>query len=268
MIPLDRLLSWGLARAAVCMTAVAMAGSGVITALIALLLGQQGELLRTTVGIGLVVPLLVGLPLSLRMLRLIHAMNALRHEADRLASTDLLTGTMSRRHFLAVAERDCQRAAHDGEPVSVLLWDVDNFKQVNDRHGHLVGDLVLQVVAQAGARVLRPTDALARWGGEEFVALLPGVPAEEAMRVAWRVRDAICAAHVPVEGLGAVHGRASFRVTASIGVATQCSADLSLTQLIAAADRAMYRAKGAGKDRAVAANNARFARFSGTSSGG
>jgi diguanylate cyclase (GGDEF)-like protein len=131
----------------------------------------------------------------------------------------------------------------------VVLADLDEFKEVNDAHGHAVGDEVLRVVAEVLRETLRESDVAGRWGGEEFLLLLPGADEEGAAQLAERVRVALAARSIPsVPGL---------RVTASFGVA-EYAGETNTEQLLEAADGALYRAKRAGKDRVERAARAAF----------
>lgn len=169
-------------------------------------------------------------------------MTVLHEDARRLATTDPLTGLLNRRAFLDALERERSRADRHHFPVSLLLLDVDHFKSVNDRHGHAAGDAVLRGVAEVLRRVARRSDCVGRWGGEEFVLALPQTGGPGAEVAAERIRRGI--ARTP----HALPGGAELKVTVSVGVA---SADSPWTpeSLIAAADRAMYRAKEHGRDR-------------------
>ena len=161
---------------------------------------------------------------------------------ERLASSDALTGLPNRRIFEESLERELARSRRTGEPVSLVVFDVDHFKKVNDTHGHHVGDEVLRHVGGALAGAIRASDLSARFGGEEFVALLPGCGADQAVVVGDTIRRAIAAGDPPVA------------VTASAGVATYPLDGADGAALFAAADRALYEAKRSGRDRIVAAN--------------
>lgn len=162
----------------------------------------------------------------------------------RLARTDGLTGLLNRRALLADGI-DSLRACHrQQQPFALLLLDVDHFKQINDRWGHLVGDEVLRHFAAVLAGTVRGRHhLLGRYGGEEFVLLLPGAAASEAQQLATAIREALRAAPAPLPEGGA-------QVTTSIGVA-QAHGGVALAPLLAAADAALYRAKAEGRDRAV-----------------
>jgi diguanylate cyclase (GGDEF)-like protein len=182
-----------------------------------------------------------------RIMTLLRDVHEARLEAQRLARTDPLTGTLNRRHFAELAEREFERARRSGGPVALLLLDFDDFKRINDDHGHAAGDAVLKAAAAAVAARLRMVDVLARWGGEEFVVLLPGTPQAEAVRVAERLREAVMAVATPI-----ADGRTA-RTSTSIGVAVAERGSGSLQALVAAADQAMYAAKHAGRNRVAAA---------------
>jgi len=158
------------------------------------------------------------------------------------ASTDELTGILNRRGFFAGAQQLLARQAKTHEPVSVLMFDLDHFKSVNDRFGHAVGDETLSLFAATAARSLRASDVVARFGGEEFVAILPGALAE-ARTVAERVRAAFEAAAGSIAGCPVA-------ATVSVGAAS-AGAGADVATLLTAADRALYEAKANGRNRVV-----------------
>lgn len=159
----------------------------------------------------------------------------------RLAATDALTGIPNRRFFDQFSAIEFSRVARFGEPLSVLLIDLDHFKEVNDAHGHFAGDEVLRAVARAGFGVLRECDALARIGGEEFVCLLPGTDAAGAQVAAERLR-------LEIERLAIPLASATVSVTASIGVGTVAPDDRCIGDALRRADEALYLAKAAGRN--------------------
>ncbi|SBW07210.1 conserved membrane hypothetical protein [uncultured Alphaproteobacteria bacterium] len=167
----------------------------------------------------------------------------LRDELDRQASHDPLTDLLNRRGFDLVADKLFSIRSRDMHPFSVLMIDLDHFKRVNDGHGHETGDRVLTHVARTLATHLRAEDVFARWGGEEFIVLMPNCDAEQAVEAAQRLRTAL-AQHPSTP-----------RVTISIGIATS-GGDEGLTGLKRRADGALYEAKAEGRDRAVAAGTA------------
>jgi diguanylate cyclase (GGDEF)-like protein len=160
-----------------------------------------------------------------------------------LSIRDGVTNLYNHRHIMELVRGEHDRAARHGDVFSVLMIDIDHFKKVNDDHGHPAGDAVLREVAQVIGDCLRAIDVVGRYGGEEFLALLPRTGHDEAVLTAERVRSRV-AAHVflPLER--------SIRVTVSIGVATAAAAAAaSAAGLIHEADKALYRAKSAGRDR-------------------
>jgi two-component system cell cycle response regulator len=159
-----------------------------------------------------------------------------------LALTDSLTGLYNRRYLADHLERSLQRARETGKPVSVVLIDIDHFKQVNDGHGHAVGDEVLRAVAQRVNGNLRNFDMVARLGGEEFVIVMPDTPGEIGYMVAERLRDRV--ARDPI-----VTASGKLNVTISMGVAAYAGGDETPDDLIKQADAAMYQAKRSGRNR-------------------
>jgi len=174
--------------------------------------------------------------------------NAALEELKRISSTDGLTGLHNRRHFDETLDHELKRARREKQPLSLLLLDVDHFKQFNDHYGHPAGDVCLQQVASAlKATVVRPGDLAARYGGEEFVAILPSTDAAGALKVAEAVRCAI-------SDLGIEHGFSSAGnvVTVSVGAATVIPDEKSHAEtLIGAADQALYQAKESGRNRVM-----------------
>lgn len=177
-----------------------------------------------------------------------HTQRALKEanaELSRLAVMDPLTGLTNRRYFDAAAETELRRADRQGQPVALLVLDLDHFKEVNDTHGHGTGDAVLTNMAQAWRRTLRSEDILCRVGGEEFVAMLPNTTTEQAQRLADRLLDVTRRQHVEADGVG-------IRVTTSIGISVRPSgSSLPIADLLAVGDAALYTAKRSGRDRAV-----------------
>lgn len=159
-----------------------------------------------------------------------------------LSLTDSVTGIHNHRHFQERLRSELQEARRYRYPLSLVMLDLDDFKQLNDTHGHLAGDRVLRTVAEAARKVLRETDVLCRYGGEEFAAILPHTDKARGTEAAERLRAAISTATVAT-------AEATVRVTASFGVATSPDDGETPQELVNAADAAMYRAKRAGKDR-------------------
>lgn len=166
-----------------------------------------------------------------------------RAELERRAYTDYLTGLANRRHFLEKAEKELARTVRYGRELSILMLDVDHFKQVNDTYGHKVGDLVLTRLAELCRATLRDVDVVGRIGGEEFAVLLPETGSEQAMEAAERLRGAIATAQVTLGG------GLPLRFTASFGVTTLREKDVNIDMLLNQADQALYQAKKEGRNR-------------------
>jgi diguanylate cyclase (GGDEF)-like protein len=158
------------------------------------------------------------------------------------ARTDPKTGVLNAGAWQGEAALAIARAQRRGEQLAVLLADVDHFKKVNDTHGHLTGDAVLKTLAQEIRQQVRESDLVGRFGGEEFVILLPDTTVEEACHVAERIRRGACVVKV-------LTARAFVGVTVSIGIAALGSHGTDLFELLAASDLALYRAKNTGRDR-------------------
>jgi diguanylate cyclase (GGDEF)-like protein len=163
-----------------------------------------------------------------------------RHKTASLI--DPLTGIANRRAFLQDSEVQLKRQATEPRPMAVMLLDLDNFKTINDRFGHAMGDRVLQVFAEVGSSCMRRYDIFGRLGGEEFAALLVDASRDRALAVAEQIRSSFVEATAEVDGKAVV-------ATVSIGVVISYDAVLDLSALLAQADHALYRAKDNGRNR-------------------
>jgi diguanylate cyclase (GGDEF)-like protein len=191
--------------------------------------------------------------LSSRLARLRDRSRRQRHDIaqalariQELATRDELTGLVNRRHMASLLERERQRCVRSGRGFSVAMADIDHFKAVNDHYGHPVGDEVLRTFAHHAPQALRGTDVVSRWGGEEFVLLLPEAALSAARIGVERLRGRIAA--TPMAHLSGV----PIRVTVSVGL-TEHIAGESVTQTLERADRALYDAKAQGRNRTVVA---------------
>jgi diguanylate cyclase (GGDEF)-like protein len=160
----------------------------------------------------------------------------------RLATTDALTGVANRGHFMQRAAAELDRARRYGRPLSVVMLDIDHFKQINDRHGHAGGDEVLRAVTTACKGLVRQQDTIGRLGGEEFGLLMPETEIEPATMLAERLRAAVAALKVRLTSGDTVS------LSASFGVGT-LKADDSVDTLLARADGALYASKHGGRNR-------------------
>ena len=171
-------------------------------------------------------------------------------EAEVLARTDHLTGLYNRRYFFEQGELEIERAKRYAHPLSLVMFDIDHFKAVNDTWGHGTGDLVLRQVSTLIRETLRSVDLFGRTGGEEFAAILLETGAAEAAQVAERLRTAVAGAVIHTDG------QVSIRVTVSIGLAELKAHQTGIGDLMNEADRALYRAKHCGRNRVVYAEPA------------
>ncbi len=172
--------------------------------------------------------------------------NARLYEVTKtLSLTDALTKTANRRHFDLMLDRELKKAKGYSRPLSLAMIDLDDFKNFNDKHGHIAGDKVLVHVAKTLRKNVRDTDFLARYGGEEFVLIFPETSNYFAIEVAERVRAALVSASFTIRGIG------KRNITVSIGVATYPNHAQTVTELVEGADKALYQAKQKGKNTVV-----------------
>lgn len=182
----------------------------------------------------------------------------LHHQAQRLSVTDPLTGLWNFRYFQLQAERELESSSRFERPTSLLIVDLDHFKEINDQHGHQVGDEVLIETATRMRDATRVPDVVARYGGEEFVVLLAGTDLEGAVASAERIRAAVADVPFAVEAAGQVR---QLRVTCSVGAATFPDHGESVAPLLRSADAAMYTAKRRGRNRVIDAANPEVVRL-------
>jgi diguanylate cyclase (GGDEF)-like protein len=180
---------------------------------------------------------------ALERAELFESIQRANERLEVLATTDGLTGLFNHRRFRERLAEEVERALRYDTPLACMIFDVDDFKLVNDKHGHLVGDRVLCEIAERTARTVRRSDIVARYGGEEFVVIMPQTTREGAMAQAERLRVEV--ANEPFGGTGT-----HLTVTISVGVSTlDRDTELDSEAIILKADRALYRAKGTGKNR-------------------
>lgn len=162
------------------------------------------------------------------------------------AMHDSLTGLYNRRAIQEHAEMEFSRAAREGKPIGVVLLDVDHFKAINDKHGHHIGDQALRLVASVLSQNIRPYDHVGRWGGEEFLVVLPNTDLAESHTVAERIRMSIA------DALLSLPDGQTLMLNASLGVSSAVidhGGSVMLDKLVHQADEALYRAKGSGRNR-------------------
>lgn len=171
------------------------------------------------------------------------ALNEANTRLEMLATTDMLTNLPNHRALQMLLGQECERAHRFGRPLSLLFFDGDRFKKVNDTYGHAVGDTVLRELGERARSILRAGDTVGRFGGEEFLILLPETDEEEAKSVAERLRSAVAAAPLATH-----EGEGGIAVTVSIGVATYPADGTTASEVQAQADLAMYWAKRLGRN--------------------
>ena len=169
-----------------------------------------------------------------------------RQQLEHLLVTDPLTGIANRRHLMETLESEAERSGRSHSSFTILLADVDHFKQFNDTHGHLAGDQALRMVAEVLQEATRDIDVVARYGGEEFLVVLPETSMDSAERAAERIQERLAESGVAI-------GEQSYTVTLSTGVAEFPTNGDTPESLIESADAALYRAKESGRDRVVRA---------------
>ncbi|WP_067461103.1 GGDEF domain-containing protein [Actinomadura macra] len=196
--------------------------------------------------VGMLVAITSAVTLGLLLLALPPVMllqrSLMHQQLQAAARTDSKTGLLNAATWQREAGTELSRAQRTHDPLALLLIDIDHFKRVNDTHGHLVGDQVLVGVASTLCHQLRDYDVVGRFGGEEFVVLLPGTDTVEACRVAERLRGRVRRLAVPAE-------EGTVAVTVSVGVSLLRTHGEDLIELLASADLALYRAKSSGRDR-------------------
>jgi diguanylate cyclase (GGDEF)-like protein len=163
-------------------------------------------------------------------------------ELLRLAATDPLTGAFNRREFTSLANQESQRSNRYNHPLSIMMLDLDHFKKLNDTYGHAAGDKALQRFTTLCCNALRTVDVFGRWGGEEFVTLLPETDIEGATVIAERLRKLVSQSVF-------VYNEEKISFTASIGIAQYRSGEMTLDGPLGRADSAVYDAKKAGRNR-------------------
>jgi len=212
-------------------------------ALVALATGFELQLQSTLVERVATLPLLIFYPLAIGLTayRLARRVRGQNQTLAALSSIDGLSGLLNRTHWEAVVAAEFQRCRRIGHTSSVVMIDIDHFKAINDRHGHPVGDAVIRAIARTLRATLRLHDVPGRYGGEEFGVVLPGTDLDGATHLAERIRARVESA--------TLHPGKGVRATASLGVAEFEVRDADHEDWIARADRALYAAKAAGRNR-------------------
>jgi diguanylate cyclase (GGDEF)-like protein len=192
----------------------------------------------------IVIPLIVGPIISYINLRQSYLLTMASAEIKTLSRTDALTGLYNKRFFTELVEREIEMRSRYNFHSSLFMIDLDHFKRINDRYGHLAGDHVLQVVSRIILENVRNTDIVCRFGGEELVIYLPHTSSQQALVVAERMREAISESKVEFKDQ-------VIPITASIGIASTESDVSDLNQMLQLADSALYEAKRSGRDQVL-----------------
>jgi diguanylate cyclase (GGDEF)-like protein len=182
-----------------------------------------------------------------RILELQEQLLATQRLLHEQATRDSLTGLWNRAMILESLDRELTRSRRENQPLAVIMADIDHFKHINDMHGHLVGDRVLRQTAHRLMTMLRPYDTVGRYGGEEFLVVLPGCAASAAMTLAERLRQSMEAEPI-------ADNNQTFRVTLSLGVSVW-DGQITAQELLHSADSALYEAKRGGRNRVMSAEN-------------
>ena len=234
----------GMVRTVMLATAFSTIVSAAMTAIALVLIAPSG--LALGLGISSTVSLIVSATVSYVLCSVVADLERTRSLMWRLVNIDAQTQAFTRRYFLSRA----RRALANGQVATVALIDIDDFKRVNDSHGHAAGDAVLYAVSKVFRRRLQPSALFARYGGEEFAVLMQGTPPLPASELMEQLRCRLVSLSTPMPDGSRI------RVTASIGLAAlRChgsgNADRAVQEALGAADRALYRAKGLGKNRVL-----------------
>ena len=176
--------------------------------------------------------------------RLTLELGTAQEEMRQMAATDFLTGALNRRSFAEVSQREVERARRYGGSFALLILDIDHFKQINDTHGHLAGDVMLQEIVKTLRANLRVVDVLARWGGEEFAILLPDIDSSGCLSTAERLLRAVADLCVPSE-------EKVMQATISVGGALWIPPEETTEAVLRRADVALYQAKQQGRNTCV-----------------
>jgi diguanylate cyclase (GGDEF)-like protein len=229
----------GLVKSVLLTTAFSVLLSITITATITTIV--YGDFGVAALAIAIIVPSVLAPTFGYFTLKVLFQLYKTEDRLHVLATTDDLTGVFNRRYFLKLAQEQIERVILGAPVFSIILFDVDNFKQVNDTYGHSAGDQALRCLTKTFQNSIRKTDILARFGGEEFIILLPNTNPREATELAERIRLLLESTLVPFNG-------AEIGLTISAGVAGARPETLDLDDLLLNADIALYKAKDLGKN--------------------
>jgi len=233
-------LRQGVNRGSLYLTIGSILISVLLTFLISSIFGNKPGILGYSLAV--LIPAIIASIAGHITLNLYFELEQSRKEIRALANTDDLTQIFNRRHFFELAKRELERSRRNGHALAIILFDIDDFKNINDSYGHLAGDFILKESCQACKAIVRPYDVFARFGGEEFIFLLPDTDTARAKAVADRLRLLVSEHVVSID-------ENSVRITISVGIAVFDPKKDTLDDVISRADNALYRAKKMGKNR-------------------
>lgn len=244
---------WILKRVTVA-TALSVAASVLIT--LGIYYVATGSFTTSNLGlmIATIAPALIAPIGSWKYISLSYRLRQANERLKVLSELDSLTSTLNRRTFMEVADKHLSLAARHSFPTSLMVLDFDHFKQVNDQHGHAMGDKVLVQTINVIRETIRETDVIARIGGEEFILLLPHTAREGALLLAERILQVVRNNQVSIKEISHRHdsvAQIALQVTVTIGGATCETSSTNLDEMMSHADRLLYAAKQAGRDRFI-----------------
>ena len=204
----------------------------------------NGGPLGEGLAIAILAPLLIAPLMSLQILRLLSKLDEAERQLQVLSHTDVLTQTYNRRYFMQYADQELKRAQRSGETFSIAILDLDNFKQINDQWGHLVGDQVLRELPRMFTEHIRQADVFARYGGDEFIFLFPQTNRQQIQVWADRIYEKFAGRSIQLEDL-------EIQPLFSVGIAVFESSMSDLDELLKQADDSLYQAKRKGGNQFV-----------------
>lgn len=245
----NSILGMGHYRSVFAITLFSILMSVIINGVIMTLFWWKGiEVLLKASLVAAIIPGVVAPLASNLVVKLLFELEDVQTQLLEMVNRDPLTKVYSRRYLMDCLEIESARTLRLNEPMSLLILDADNFKSVNDRYGHVNGDVVLQKIAQVCESTLRPYDVIARFGGEEFVVVLLNTPLPEACTIAERIRE-----NVAVTTIELASGE-SIRITISIGIGLFTPPDPKCINLLSRADKGLYNAKNNGRNQCAVAD--------------
>ncbi|MDO5611498.1 MAG: GGDEF domain-containing protein [Pseudomonadota bacterium] len=237
-------LRMGRHKAVIVTTLASILLSALLTALIKpAIAGSAAD--STSLAVAILVPAIVAPLVSHWAWTLLYQIEATRQQLELAVIRDDMTGMFNRRHFIAMLEQELHRARRNRLPLSILLFDLDHFKQVNDTHGHAAGDAALAAIGKLLNEQVRPYDVAARHGGEEFAVLMPGLDKQNSTATAERLRQLIETLPITLPD----ETGTTIRLTASFGVASLIDDNDDTRKMLHRADIGLYAAKSAGRNR-------------------